>query len=68
MADEKIQPQEAFFPNNDRAKIVAAPLGASASSVIEALGISAPKNLIYCYRSRTGVYSEDLCSVTVCVS
>jgi len=46
MADEKIQPQEVVFPNNNRAKLVAAPLGASASSVIEGLGISAPKNLI----------------------
>jgi hypothetical protein len=46
MADEKIQPQEVVFPNNNLAKIVVAPLSASASSVIEALGISAPKNLI----------------------
>jgi hypothetical protein len=46
MADEKIQEQEAVFPNNNRAKIIAAALGASASSVIEGLGISAPKNLI----------------------
>ncbi len=46
MADEKIQPQEVVFPNNNRAKLVAAPLGASASSVIEGLEISTPKNLI----------------------
>jgi hypothetical protein len=26
------------------------------------------KREIYCYRSRTGVYGEDLCSITVFVS
>ncbi len=46
MPDEKIQPQEIVFPNNNVAKLVAASRGASMASLIESLGISPPKNLI----------------------
>jgi hypothetical protein len=46
MPDEKIQPQEIVFPNNNVAKLVAASRGALMASLIESLGISPPKNLI----------------------
>ena len=46
MPDEKIQPQEIVFPNNNGAKLVAALRGVPMASLIEALGISPPKNLI----------------------
>jgi hypothetical protein len=46
MPDEKIQPQEIVFPNNNGAKLVAALRGVPMASLIEALGISTPKNLI----------------------
>src|SRR5215472_11069700 len=44
--DEKIQPQEITFPNNNGAKLVSASRGTPMASLIDALGISAPKNLI----------------------
>jgi SLOG in TRPM, prokaryote/SMODS and SLOG-associating 2TM effector domain 1/Protein of unknown function (DUF4231) len=47
MADQEIQPQEVVFPiNNNRVKIVQAPPGASASSLVKALGISQPQSVI----------------------
>jgi len=46
MPDEKIQPQEIGFPNNNGAKLVTALRGTAMASLIEALGISPPKNLI----------------------
>ena len=46
MSDEKIQPQEIVFPNNNRAKLVAASPGSPIASLIESLEISPPKNLI----------------------
>jgi hypothetical protein len=46
MPDEKIQPQEIAFPNNNKAKLVTALRGTPMASLIEALGISPPKNLI----------------------
>ena len=46
MPDEKIQPQEIVFPNNNGAKLVTALRGTAMASLIEALGISPPKNLI----------------------
>ena len=46
MPDEKIQPQEIAFPNKNTAKLVTASPGKPMVSLIEALGISAPKNLI----------------------
>ena len=46
MPDEKIQPQELVFPNNNGAKLVSASHGTPMASVIESLGISPPKNLI----------------------
>jgi SLOG in TRPM, prokaryote/SMODS and SLOG-associating 2TM effector domain 1/Protein of unknown function (DUF4231) len=46
MSDEKIQPQEIAFQNNNRAKLVAASPRARMASRIESLGISPPKNLI----------------------
>src|SRR5215469_5454302 len=46
MPDEKIQPQEIAFPNKNTAKLVTASPGKPMASLIEALGISAPKNLI----------------------
>jgi hypothetical protein len=46
MPDEKIQPQEIVFPNNNVAKLVAASRGTPMVSLIEPLGISPPKNLI----------------------
>jgi hypothetical protein len=46
MPDEKIQPQEIVFPNNNGAKLVAALRATPMASLIEALGISPPKNLI----------------------
>lgn len=46
MPDEKIQPQEIVFPNNNVAKLVAALRGTPMASLIESLGISSPKNLI----------------------
>ena len=46
MSDEKIQPQEIAFQNNNRAKLVAASPRARMASLIESLGISPPKNLI----------------------
>ena len=46
MPDEKIQPQEIVFPNNNGAKIVSASRDTLMAGLIEPLGISAPKNLI----------------------
>jgi hypothetical protein len=47
MPDEKIQPQEIVFPNNNRAKVVSVSRGTPVAGVIEPLGISPPpKNLI----------------------
>jgi hypothetical protein len=47
MPDEKTQPQEIVFPNENAAKLLAPLLGAQMASLIEALGISPPpKNLI----------------------
>ena len=46
MPDEKIQPQEIVFPNNNGAKLVTALRGTPMASLIESLGISPPKNLI----------------------
>ena len=46
MPDEKIQPQEIVFPNNNGAKLVSTLRGVPMASLIESLGISPPKNLI----------------------
>ena len=46
MPDEKIQPQEIVFPNNNAAKLVSALRDTPMASLIESLGISPPKNLI----------------------
>jgi hypothetical protein len=46
MPDEKIQPQEIVFPNNNAAKLVSVLRNTPMASVIESLGISPPKNLI----------------------
>ena len=46
MPDEKIQPQEIVFPNNNRAKLVSVSRGTPIAGLIEPLGISPPKNLI----------------------
>lgn len=46
MPDEKIQPQEIVFPNNNRAKLVSVSRGTPMAGLIEPLGISPPKNLI----------------------
>jgi hypothetical protein len=46
MPDEKIQPQEIVFQNNNRAKLVSASRHTPMANLIESLGISAPKNLI----------------------
>src|SRR5262249_24726856 len=46
MPDEKMQPQEVVFPNKTVAKLVSALRDTSMASLIESLGISAPKNLI----------------------
>src|SRR5438552_16076694 len=46
MPDEKIQPQEIVFPNNNGAKLVAASRATPVASLIEALGISPSKKLI----------------------
>src|SRR6266566_2330695 len=46
MPDERIQPQEIVFPNNNGARLVAASAGTPMASLIESLGISPPKNLI----------------------
>src|ERR1700758_3284242 len=46
MPDEKIQPQEIVFPNNNAAKLVAASRDTPMAGLIESLEISAPKNLI----------------------
>jgi hypothetical protein len=46
MPDEKIQLQEIVFPNNNGAKLVSVSRGTPMASLIESLGISAPKNLI----------------------
>src|SRR5262249_19228513 len=46
MPDEKMQPQEVVFPNKTVAKLVSASRDTPKASLIEALGISAPKNLI----------------------
>ena len=46
MPDEKIQPQEIVFPNNNAAKLVSALRDTPMAGLIESLGISPPKNLI----------------------
>src|SRR5262245_9919822 len=46
MSDEKIQPQEIVFPNNNGANLGSASRGTRMASVSESLGISPPKNLI----------------------
>ncbi|HEV2716986.1 MAG TPA: DUF4231 domain-containing protein [Terriglobales bacterium] len=46
MPDEKIQPQEIVFPNNNGAKLVSVSRGTPMAGLIERLGISPPKNLI----------------------
>jgi urocanate hydratase len=46
MPDEKIQPQEIVFPNNNGAKLVSVSRGTPMAGLIESLGISLPKNLI----------------------
>jgi hypothetical protein len=46
MPEEKIQPQEIVFPNNNGAKLVMALQSTPMASLIQALGISPPKNLI----------------------
>src|SRR5262249_3637431 len=46
MPDEKIQPQEIVFQNNNRAKLVTALRGTPMDGLIESLEISQPKNLI----------------------
>ena len=46
MPDEKLQPQEIVFPNNNAAKLVSALRDTPMASLIESLGISPPKNLI----------------------
>ena len=46
MSDEKIQPQEIVFSNNNAAKLVSASRDAPMANLIESLGISPPKNLI----------------------
>ena len=46
MPEERIQPQEIVFPNNNGAKLVTALRGTPMASLIESLGISPPKNLI----------------------
>jgi hypothetical protein len=46
MPDEKIQPLEITFPNNNSAKLVSASRDTPVASLIESLGISPPKNLI----------------------
>jgi hypothetical protein len=46
MPDEKIQPQEIVFPNNNGAKLVSVSRGTPIAGLIEPLGISPPKNLI----------------------
>ena len=46
MPDEKIQPQEIVFPNNNGAKLVSVSRGTPMAGLIEPLGISPPKNLI----------------------
>ena len=46
MPDEKIQPQEIVFSNNNAAKLVSASRDKPMANLIESLGISPPKNLI----------------------
>src|SRR5260221_7595507 len=46
MADAKIEPQEVLFPNNNRARLIVAPRGASADDLVKALGVTPPKNVI----------------------
>jgi hypothetical protein len=46
MPDEKVQPQEIVFPNNNGAKVVSVSRDTPMASLIESLGISPPKNLI----------------------
>jgi len=46
MPDEKIQPQQIVFPNNNGAKLVSVSRGTPMAGLIEPLGISPPKNLI----------------------
>src|SRR5262249_36737822 len=46
MPNEKMQPQEIVFPNDNGAKLVLASRGIPTASLIDSLGISPPKNLI----------------------
>jgi hypothetical protein len=47
MPDEKIQPQEIVFPNNNVAKLVTALRGAPMAGLIESLGSRSPTVLLY---------------------